>query len=137
MLGNEEAMGNCVTCLIVIGAKKFDAHAYNHSYPAIDIQYDNKTEQASLRFEQDLAQGSMVQLEIQFEGVLNDHMSGFYRSSYKDKNGDTKYYRLFHKFFFNLIRFQKFVTTAQFLDTWQQHNLKPLMQDAPFHAGMR
>lgn len=59
-------------------------------YAAINIQYDNKTDQVSLAFENKLAKESKVQLLIEFQGVLNDHMSGFYRSSFKDKNGDTK-----------------------------------------------
>lgn len=56
----------------------------------MDIQYDNKTEQISLKFDQEFAKDSVIQLEVQFQGILNDHMSGFYRSSFKDKNGDTK-----------------------------------------------
>lgn len=47
-------------------------------------------EQVSLTFERSLAPESVVLLDIDFEGILNDEMSGFYRSSYKDVHGDTK-----------------------------------------------
>ncbi|CAO3625904.1 unnamed protein product [Mucor fragilis] len=62
-----------------------------YNYSAIDIQYDNAMEQVSLTFERSLAPESVVLLDIDFEGILNDEMSGFYRSSYKDVHGDTKY----------------------------------------------
>lgn len=60
------------------------------SYSAVDIQYDDKTEQVSLLFDQQFERDSKLKLEIEFQGTLNDHMSGFYRSSFKDKHGDTR-----------------------------------------------
>ncbi|KAI9270229.1 peptidase family M1-domain-containing protein [Helicostylum pulchrum] len=63
----------------------------NISLSAIDIQFDNKTDQVSLTFGETLVKGSNVQLLIEFQGVLNDHMSGFYRSSFKNSNGSTSY----------------------------------------------
>ncbi|GAA5799774.1 hypothetical protein HPULCUR_005192 [Helicostylum pulchrum] len=62
----------------------------NISLSAIDIQFDNKTDQVSLTFGETLVKGSNVQLLIEFQGVLNDHMSGFYRSSFKNSNGSTR-----------------------------------------------
>ncbi|KAI8639305.1 aminopeptidase [Parasitella parasitica] len=61
------------------------------SYSAIDTQYDETMDQVSLTFGKVLSPESIVVLELDFQGTLNDEMSGFYRSSYKDKNGDTKY----------------------------------------------
>lgn len=47
-------------------------------------------DQVSLTFEKSLSPELIVLLDIDFQGILNDEMSGFYRSSYKDGNGDTK-----------------------------------------------
>lgn len=60
------------------------------SYSSIGIQYDDSMDQVSLTFEKSLSPESIVLLDIDFQGILNDEMSGFYRSSYKDGNGDTK-----------------------------------------------
>ncbi|KAI8083890.1 peptidase family M1-domain-containing protein [Thamnidium elegans] len=64
---------------------------YFFTLSAIDIQFDNKTDQVSLTFGETLVKGLGVQLLIEFQGVLNDHMSGFYRSSFKNSNGSTSY----------------------------------------------
>ena len=44
-----------------------------------------------MSFEKSIPAGSKAQLTQKFTGYLNDKMAGFYRSSYKDKNGETKY----------------------------------------------
>lgn len=46
---------------------------------------------ATIKFAQTLSAGSAVQLKLTFTGCLNDNMAGFYRSSYKMPNGETKY----------------------------------------------
>ena len=38
-----------------------------------------------------IPKGSTAQLKLAFTGTLNDNMAGFYRSSYKGANGETKY----------------------------------------------
>ncbi len=45
----------------------------------------------SISFDKKIPAGSKAQLTHTFTGTLNDKMAGFYRSSYKDKNGNKKY----------------------------------------------
>ncbi|CAO3600034.1 unnamed protein product [Absidia cylindrospora] len=56
-----------------------------------DISYDPKKTTASLTFSSSVPAHSQALLDITFEGILNDQMTGFYRSSYKDEQGNTKY----------------------------------------------
>ncbi|KAG1335968.1 hypothetical protein G6F62_006431 [Rhizopus arrhizus] len=58
---------------------------------AIDIKYDEKKDLATLRFKEVVVANTKAVLEIHFEGELNDQMAGFYRSSYKDVDGNTQY----------------------------------------------
>ncbi|KAG1469429.1 hypothetical protein G6F56_003261 [Rhizopus delemar] len=58
---------------------------------AIDIVYDEKKDLATMTFKDTVSAGSKAILDILFEGELNDQMAGFYRSSYKDADGNTKY----------------------------------------------
>ncbi|XP_068202064.1 aminopeptidase N-like [Palaemon carinicauda] len=41
--------------------------------------------------EKEISAGETIQLEMSFEGYLNDQMRGFYRSSYVDESGKTVY----------------------------------------------
>lgn len=43
-----------------------------------------------MKFEQGVPANSKAVLELTFEGTLNDNMAGFYRSSYKDAEGNTR-----------------------------------------------
>lgn len=45
---------------------------------------------ATFTFAQQIPVGPAV-LEVEFEGEHNDHMNGFYRSQYKDAEGNTKH----------------------------------------------
>src|SRR5918995_2868884 len=54
-----------------------------------DVTLDGANEQATLDFRETLAPGRW-QLRIGFSGVLNDKLHGFYRSTYKDNNGQEK-----------------------------------------------
>ncbi|KAJ6055419.1 hypothetical protein N7444_004517 [Penicillium canescens] len=56
-----------------------------------EISYNKDQQIATIKFDQAIAAGSDAQLKLTFTGTLNDNMAGFYRSSYKDKNGETKY----------------------------------------------
>lgn len=49
------------------------------------------TQTATIKFSDSIAAGSSAQLKLTFTGCLNDNMAGFYRSSYKMPNGETKY----------------------------------------------
>jgi puromycin-sensitive aminopeptidase len=53
------------------------------------IALDEKEERAQLTFDQEVATGKW-QLRINFTGILNDKLHGFYRSTYKDQNGNQK-----------------------------------------------
>ncbi len=54
------------------------------------ISLDEEKETATLDFGQTLSQGP-AQLEMQFTGVLNDRLVGFYRSEYQDTEGQTRH----------------------------------------------
>lgn len=66
---------------------------------ATDISYDQKSERVTLRFAEELSPSDVV-LSINFTGIMNNAMSGFYRSKYKPvgeagadtpKDGDDYY----------------------------------------------
>lgn len=48
---------------------------------------DEKKQVTKFDFQGTLPKGSKAQLEIKFTGILNDKMAGFYRSTYKNKDG--------------------------------------------------
>jgi aminopeptidase 2 len=54
---------------------------------------DAEKQEATLEFGEELKAGKeAAQLRIEFTGVLNDKMAGFYRSSYIDvKSGEKKW----------------------------------------------
>ncbi|KAF9148112.1 hypothetical protein BGX20_006449, partial [Mortierella sp. AD010] len=58
-------------------------------YEAIETTFDENRETTTLTFESDLPKGPAV-LNINYSGILNDKMAGFYRSSYKDADGNAK-----------------------------------------------
>jgi puromycin-sensitive aminopeptidase len=53
------------------------------------IALDEKEERLHLTYDQEIPAGK-YQLRITFTGVLNDKLHGFYRSTYKDLNGNEK-----------------------------------------------
>jgi puromycin-sensitive aminopeptidase len=53
------------------------------------VALDGENEQAIFSFPETLAAGSYA-LQIKFSGILNDKLHGFYRSTYKDANGQVK-----------------------------------------------
>lgn len=64
------------------------SNARNEEHKAT-ISFDQDNERVKLKFPQKLSQGSW-KLYIKFKGILNDKLHGFYRSTYKDANGQTK-----------------------------------------------
>lgn len=56
-----------------------------------EVSMDTDTQVATIKFSDSIAAGSSAQLKLTFTGCLNDNMAGFYRSSYKMPNGETKY----------------------------------------------
>jgi hypothetical protein len=59
----------------------------SHKATSIDAA---ENQVATFKFGHTLPTGPAV-LEIEFDGEINDRMNGFYRSQYKNKEGDTKY----------------------------------------------
>ena len=55
---------------------------------AQDIAHDEAAETVALRFERPVPAGG-ASLSVEFTGILNDQLRGFYRSQYTDANGDT------------------------------------------------
>lgn len=55
------------------------------------ITYDEGTQVTTVSFDKSIFPGAKIQLTQTFTGYLNDKMAGFYRSSYKDRDGSTKY----------------------------------------------
>ena len=59
------------------------------SSPKINVDEEKQT--TKIDFEQSIPAGSKAQLYHRFSAVLNDKMAGFYRSSYKGADGETKW----------------------------------------------
>ncbi|KAM0440052.1 hypothetical protein ACHAPT_001155 [Fusarium lateritium] len=59
------------------------------SSPTLD--YNKDTQTTTITFDQTIPAGQKARLTQRFTGTLNDEMAGFYRSSYKDEQGNTKY----------------------------------------------
>lgn len=65
--------------------------ADTHSFVSVvESKQSVKQEQYYLRMEQPLAVGNYL-LRFLFDGVLSDLLTGFYRSSYKTSQGETRY----------------------------------------------
>ncbi|RHZ43655.1 M1 family metallopeptidase [Aspergillus thermomutatus] len=56
-----------------------------------DVSVNKEKQTATIKFAETIPAGSSAQLKLTFTGILNDNMAGFYRSSYKLANGETKY----------------------------------------------
>ena len=72
-------------------------HSAKVSSPAVDSisepesSYDEDTQTTKLSFKEKIPAGSKAKVSLAFTGTLNENMAGFYRSSYKLKDGTTKY----------------------------------------------
>ncbi len=60
--------------------------AVGTAHRSIDLRLDEEYEVATYTFDSELPVGSAV-LEIAFDGILNDQLHGFYRSTYTDPSG--------------------------------------------------
>jgi aminopeptidase N len=54
-----------------------------------DVTLDPENEQAALQFTETVGPGPW-ELQIKFSGILNDKLHGFYRSAYKNADGEEK-----------------------------------------------
>lgn len=55
-----------------------------------NFTYDTKLQFFIIHLNNALKNGNQYILKIRFRGNLNDDLAGFYRSSYKDSNGNKK-----------------------------------------------
>jgi aminopeptidase 2 len=58
---------------------------------ATDISYEKQLERCTLKLDGTLLANTTVTLHVDFAGVHNDDMCGFYRSGYTGANGDKQY----------------------------------------------
>lgn len=58
-------------------------------HEAVETTFDEHRETTTFTFESELPKGPAL-LTIYYDGILNDKMAGFYRSTYKDAEGNTK-----------------------------------------------
>jgi puromycin-sensitive aminopeptidase len=54
-----------------------------------DVAYDPDAERAAFRFPQTVTPGKW-KLQVTFRGTLNDQLQGFYRSTYRDPDGNER-----------------------------------------------
>lgn len=54
------------------------------------VQFDDLRQFAILTTDRQCVKGVEYQLKIAFDGLISDRLSGFYRSSYLDQNGDIQ-----------------------------------------------
>ena len=83
------------TSFIVLNSLELDIHGvelFREGGPSLeaDISYDEKAETVTLDFGEVIPTGP-ARLEIDFEGVLNDKLRGFYRSEYTGPDGESRY----------------------------------------------
>lgn len=55
------------------------------------LTYNEDSQMTTISFDKSIPAGSKAKLTHTFTGTLNDKMAGFYRSTFKDKDGNTKY----------------------------------------------
>ncbi|KAF7555976.1 hypothetical protein G7046_g6422 [Stylonectria norvegica] len=55
------------------------------------LEYTKDTQTTKISFPQTIKAGQKARLTQRFTGILNEDMAGFYRSSYKDENGNEKF----------------------------------------------
>ncbi|KAL7906930.1 peptidase family M1 domain-containing protein [Trichoderma velutinum] len=70
--------------LKVFNAKVLVDHTKSEqSWESSNVSYDTKAQRATITFDNELPVSSKASLVIEFEGIINNEMAGFYRSKYK------------------------------------------------------
>ena len=64
---------------------------HTSSIVAQEARFDEEAQTATFVFAEELPVSDVAYLEIDYKGVLNDKMAGFYRSKYKTADGQEKY----------------------------------------------
>ena len=62
-----------------------------HKGKTINVRHSLNTQEETLNIKTSKKISGKLKICIQFKGILNDRLLGFYRSKYKDKTGKTKY----------------------------------------------
>jgi len=57
--------------------------ASDQSFQSSNFSYDEKAQRATISFDQELPTSKKASIVIDFQGVMNNEMAGFYRSKYK------------------------------------------------------
>lgn len=77
------------TDTIVLNSLEIDVVSANINGVNANISYDTDTQRVSFKFNNEIF--GHHKLHVNFIGVHNDQMAGFYRSKYIDNNGNEKY----------------------------------------------
>ena len=85
------------TTSISLNSQEIDIHSTTISSRGVEVSsspklaFNENDQTTTISFDKLLRAGTTAQLTQTFTGYLNEKMAGFYRSSYKDKEGKTKY----------------------------------------------
>ncbi|KAJ3061432.1 hypothetical protein HDU99_005568, partial [Rhizoclosmatium hyalinum] len=84
------------TNTVVLNSKKLKIHKafiryLNSTLQATAITFDQEKEQVTFAFEEEIPAGSTATVTVDFVGVHNDAMTGFYRSSYDNVAGGKQF----------------------------------------------
>jgi len=71
-------------------SKRLNCSSLNFRELKAESSVDQKKEVLTLKLPRQLARGRKVELIINYAGIINDKMAGFYRSSYEDKSGQKR-----------------------------------------------
>jgi aminopeptidase 2 len=82
--------------LVVLQSEKMlnwpvDENTQRPSIPAREIKLNKEATTVEFHFEYEIPQRAIVMLHVEFIGNHNDQMVGFYRSQYKDEQGNKKH----------------------------------------------
>ncbi len=58
---------------------------------AQEVRFNEEAQTATFVFAEEIPAGGVTYLEVEYKGVLNDKMAGFYRSKYEAADGQEKY----------------------------------------------
>jgi puromycin-sensitive aminopeptidase len=77
------------TSEIVLNAIELEIHEATVGGSPAQVRLDEETERAFLTVDEELAPGP-ISIHIRYSGILNDKLAGFYRSTYKDQDGNEQ-----------------------------------------------
>tara|TARA_B100001123_G_scaffold416237_1_gene517604 strand:- start:7460 stop:10066 length:2607 start_codon:yes stop_codon:yes gene_type:complete len=86
----QDAVDQITLNAVEIEIKTAEITADQENLIASNVTYDENAQTATFKFDEKLQTGNAV-LHIEFSGILNDQLHGFYRSSYVDVDGQEKW----------------------------------------------